>query len=109
MSCLYVLTQCQLWRRGGRDFCLDAMSSTVGHGVSSHPDTVHVLPFTVGGVSQRGQAMSPSGRQGLTRRPLRSVQEREVVMSLTSRGHVGRPSFDRRRSRFPGEPRPWTE
>jgi hypothetical protein len=84
-----------------RDSRLAATSSTVGHGAPSHPDVAHVLLSTVDGVGLSGQATSPSGRRGLTCRPLRLVQGRGTVTSLTPRGHVWRPAFDQGRSLFP--------
>ncbi|KAG2572053.1 hypothetical protein PVAP13_7KG271965 [Panicum virgatum] len=78
-----------------RDSRLAATSSTVGHGAPSHPDVAHVLLSTVDGVGLSGQATSPSGRRGLTCRPLRPVQGRGTVTSLTPRGHVWRLAFDR--------------
>jgi len=42
----------------------------VGHGVPSYPDGAHVFLSTIDDVGRSGQDSFPSGRRGLTRRPL---------------------------------------
>jgi len=89
------------WR--GRDSRLTATSPIVGYGVLSPPDVAHVFSSTVDGVRWSGQATPTFGRRGLTHRPLRPVERRGTLTSLTSRGHVWYPPFDRRHSPFPGD------
>ena len=46
----------------------------MGHGVPSYPDGAHVFLSTIDEVGRSGQDSFPSGRRGLTRRPLRPYE-----------------------------------